>query len=372
VGGGWRVRGVGRAAARNGEPSPVFAAVGERPVLLVGGSLDVAAAEALLIDLIRVDGDDPNKELAEFKADTAIDVRQDLLPILTGAGGLALTVSDALLRGEAKKTELEVGFVAALGVNDPARARALVERAAAKVKGASLGKDRKTGATTLAIAGWRTVHATVAAGHIVVTTDPGAIQRLTTGSQAGLGKFLAPATVPVVTARGTAGQLMFDLVYPISTFMGRRGVSFETKPEEPYAQFPDVARAKIDAVPKSRAYKAKLREWEATDAKIRREEAAEERRQTKAALAVAEALGGQAWNLRETPDGLVVEGGHFFGKGGLNRAIDQIADYMGQSQRGEKVWELYGKRSGLDEELRRIRVTDVAAALRVSAPLPAP
>lgn len=358
-------RGLVRNAA---EPSPALAAIGERPMVLFGGSFDPTAVVPMLEDLMRADGADPVKEFAAFKAETAIDLQDELVPILSGTGGFALTVSDRLLRGEYARQEQEMGFVAALGVSSAERARDLVQRAAAKVKGVKLGKERKTGATSLEIPGYRTVYAAVTAGQMIVTTDLGAIQRLTSGGQGGLARHLAAPAVPVVTARDAAAQGMFDLFYPVLLFMGRRYPAPERRPEEPYMSFPEVPRARIDAVPKSRAYRAKLREWEALDAKIRREEEAEDRRQTRVVTAVADAIGAQAWSLRETPEGLVLEGGHFFGKGGLTRAIDLVADYAGSGRRGEKVWEMHGKRSSLEDELRRIRAVELAAALGVPTP----
>ena len=361
---------IWRTAVRNtATPSPVLMALAERPVMLIGGSLDVVAAKALLDDLMRSSGADPAKEYAEFKAETSVDFERDLVPLLTGTGGFAMTVSEALLRGDYKKSEQEMGFAAALGVNSPQRAQALVDAAVQRVPRAKLGRERKTGAHTLEIADYRVVYVAVVAGQIVVTTDLGVIQRLSTGAQGSLAKVLASAAVPLVTARDTAGQGMFDLFYPVFMFFGRRSSAPAMRPEEPYSLFPEVPRARIDKVARSRAYKAKLREWESTDAKIRREEEAEEKRQTKVVTAVADAIGVQAWHLREQPDGLTLTGGHYFGKGGLTRAIDSVAEYVGQGRRSEKLWEMYSARSTLEGELRRIRVGEVALALGVPTPL---
>ncbi len=361
---------IWRSMVRNAPtPSPVLLALAERPVAMIGGSIDVVATKAVLEDLMRADGDDPAKQYAEFKADTSIDPERDLAPILSGTGGFAMTVSDALLRGDYKQVDQEMGFAAAVGVTSAQRAQAIVDAAVQRVPRAKLGRERKTGAHVLEIADYRPVYATVVAGHIVVTTDLGVIQRMSTGSQGSLAKVVASAAVPLVTARDVAGQGMFDLFYPVILFMGRRYSSSTITVEEPYYLFPDVPRAKIDKVPKSRAYKAKLREWEANEAKIRREEETSERRQTKTITAVADAIGVQAYNLREQPDGLVLAGGHYFGKGGLSRAIDLAADYYGQARGGEKIYELYGVRSVLTDELRRIRVGEVALAIGVPTPL---
>lgn len=359
-----------RAMVRNAAtPSPVLLALAERPVAMIGGSLDVVATKAALEDLMRADGGDPAKEYAEFKAATSIDPERDLAPILSGSGGFAMTVSDALLRGEYKQVDQEMGFAAAVEVTSPQRAQAIVDAAVLRVPRAKLGRERKTGAHILEIHAYRPVYATVVAGHIVVTTDLGVIQRMSTGSQGSLAKVVASSAVPLVTARDVAGQGMFDLFYPVILFMGRRSSSPKIEVEEPYHLFPDVPRATIDRVPKSRAYKAKLREWEANELKIGREEELGERRRTKTITAVADAIGVQAYNLREQPDGLVLAGGHYFGNGGLTRAIDLGVDYFSQMRGGEKIYELYGVRSVLTDELRRIRVGEVALAIGVPTPL---
>lgn len=361
---------VWRAAVRNAPgPSPVLTALGERPVMLAGGSLDVVAAKAMFDDLLRAGGEDPAKAYAQLKAETSIDFERDLVPLLAGTGGIAMTVSDGLLRGDYKDSGQEMGFAAAVAVNSPQRAQALVDAAVVRIPRAKLGRERRTGAYTLEMPDYRVVYVAVVASHIVATTDLGVIQRMSTGSQGALAKVLAPAAVPLVTARDVAGQGMVDLFYPVFMFFGRRYPAPPMMQEEPYTLFPEVPRAKIDKVPKSRAYKAKLREWESTDAKIRRDEQTEERRQAKAVTAVADAIGVQAWNLREQPDGLTFTGGHYFGKGGLNRAIDVMADYFGQGRKNEKIYEMYSARNAIEAELRRIRVGDIAAALGVPTPL---
>ena len=129
-----------------------------------------------------------------------------------------------------------------------------------------------------------------------------------------------------------------------------------------------MTAAQIDKVPRSRAYNTKKRAWEAVQAKIRKEEQAEERRRMRVLVGLAECVGVLAANLREQPDGLELAGGQFFGKGGLTRAID-LAVEQTATRRSEQSWELYNQRSTLEEDLRRIRVADVAAALRVPMPV---
>jgi hypothetical protein len=77
------------------------------------------------------------------------------------------------------------GFALAVAVKDGAGAQALLDRAAlklAKAMAAPLGRDAKSGAHSLALPGYRTVYAAVAAGQLVVTTDAGVIRRVATGT----------------------------------------------------------------------------------------------------------------------------------------------------------------------------------------------
>jgi len=181
--------------------------------------------------------------------------------------------------------------------------------------------------------------------------------------------LLDAAVVPVMTARDVAVQGLVDVILP--TFMVS-AASFDASEyalAQPYGQFPEVEQAKIDRVPQSRAYKAKLRDWEAIGAKILREDLARQRRQMQVVVALSECVGVMAGNLREQSDGLELAGGQYFGKGGLTRAIDLGVEYF-TAQRGmERTYELYSERSALEEDLRRIRVSDVAAALHQPTPV---
>lgn len=360
-----------RAILRNAPlPSPLFAALGERPTVLFGGSVDVAAALGYFEDLLRTSGDDPEKAYAELRAQTRIDFKGEVLPLLGGSWGFALTVSDAGLRGEAKREEWQ-GFALAVAVKDGAGAQALLDRAVlklAKAMAAPLGRDAKSGAHSLALPGYRTVYAAVVAGQLMVTTDAGVIRRVATGTAGP--RQLDAAVVPVLTAREVAAQGLLDVVLPALMF---RSSSYDgasvSMVNQPYGQFPGVDSQQIDKVPLSRAYKVKQREWEALNGKITKEEQAQQRKQMVALVALSECVGALAGNLREQPDGLELTGGQYFGKGGLTRAVDLGVEYFAAQRGMERTWELYSERSAVEEELRRIRVSDVATALQLPTPV---
>jgi hypothetical protein len=177
------------------------------------------------------------------------------------------------------------------------------------------------------------------------------IRRLSAGSPASHG--VPAAVVPVVTARDAGFVGMFDVVLPMVLLgAGTGNVYMNTGDLFQPSGFPGVDAQTIARVPRSRAYKTKLRAWEALNTKI-----------------LAECFGVIAGNLREQPDGLELAGGQFFGKGGLTRALDLTVEQFTVTHGSERTWELYGQRSTLEEELRRIRTADVATALRLPMPL---
>ncbi|HEY0133886.1 MAG TPA: hypothetical protein VGB85_07395 [Nannocystis sp.] len=357
-----------RAVLQNAAmPSPVLSALGERAVLQLGGSVDVVAAIASFEDIVRASGDEPQKAYDELRRTLLVDLKTEVAPLLTGTGGFALTVSEALLRGEAKGEGKELGFALAVAVRDVPAAQALLARLVQRAP-IKAGKDAKTGAYMLSVPGYRTVHATVTAGQIVMTTDPGVIRRLGAGSPASHG--VPAAVVPVVTARDVGFVGMFDVVLPMF-LLGARTSSVYMNTGDLFqpSVFPGVDAQTIEKVPRSRAYKTKLRAWEALNTKILKEEQAQERRRMQLMLALAECFGVMAGNLREQPDGLELAGGQFFGKGGLTRALDLGVEQLTVTRGSERTWELYGQKSALEEELRRIRTADVATALRLPMPL---
>ena len=60
-------------------------------------------------------------DLARDRTDLLLEIpanfERDLVPLLAGTGGIAMTVSDGLLRGDYKDSGQEMGFAAAVAVN---------------------------------------------------------------------------------------------------------------------------------------------------------------------------------------------------------------------------------------------------------------
>lgn len=361
-----------RAMLRNApEPSPVLMALNQRPAVMLGGSFDVPALLGELEALLRAEGEDVEKAYRELGTFLRVpEPRREILALLTGTGGAAMTVSEAALH-EGRGGTSEIGFAVGLGVRETARAEALLATIWRLLPG-KVGADRASGAHTLEDPDLGTIYAKVVAQQIVVTTDAGLLQRALAGSRTTL-KLLQPAVVPVVSARDVAMQGLLDPV-ALTMLISSRGSSLgdlgeEKEPMQPYWLFPDVTPAKFDQVPRSAAYKAQMREWEALGGKIRKRSQVQARAQAQLMNELAACIGALAGNLREQPDGLVLAGGQMFGKGGLARAIELGSNLSSQRPGRDEVLDgLLTNRQELRSAMQRTRAKDVAAKLNLPLP----
>ena len=347
-------------------PPLAITAAGERVVLGAAASVDVAEALLAVDAALKADGESLEKLFAEIKSKLTIDPRA-ALGALDGTGSFALTLKDPLALASDRGSQ-SLGLHVALGLKAPAEAQALVDVAALKLPPvARVKRNAKTRGFSLPVPDWRELHVAVVGKTLAVTTDPEFLRRVERGAAGALDKVLPTPTVPVVTTRDAVGVFFMDYLMPMGMLASRRSeYAYDPSTNQPYWRFPEVAHEKIDKVPHSPAYKAKLKEWRALDAKARKAEEARERAQTKVLLAVAGSIGALAVDLRETGDGLLLEGGQFFGPGGLARAIELAIDATGMKD-NEPIWELYDKRSKAEQELQEVRARDVEKALGVQA-----
>ena len=101
---------------------------------------------------------------------------------------------------------------------------------------------------------------------------------------------------------------------------------------------------------------------EIVTAKIERAEKAQERRRTELALSAADSLGSLALHLRETDDGLMTEGGQYFGPGGLARTIERVVEGL-TTIGGDTDYSMHEQRGRVEQEMMEIRVRDIERAL---------
>lgn len=348
-----------------GAPPLAITAAGERVIFAVGASVRFSEALSLLDAALKADGDSLAKLFEHVKRDIGIDAAE-AVNTLDGTGSFALTIKDAAAL-MADKGGRAIGFNLALGLRAPAEAQALLDAAAAKMP-KEVRPVRKGRGLTVTIPDWRAVHVAIAGNALAMSTDPEFLRRVERGVGGSLDRALPAATVPVVTSREAAGVFFMDYLAPMGLFMSR-SVDFRTAvvDSQPYWRFPEVPHEKIDKVPQSAAFKSKLKVWRAADDKLRKAEDARERAQMKVVAAAAESVGALAASLRKTGDGLQIDGGQFFGPGGLARAIELGIDAASSRGEDSPEWQLYEERMKVEQELQDIRVRDIEKALGVQA-----
>jgi hypothetical protein len=347
-------------------PPVAITAASERVLFGTGGKVDVTDGLAGLDSLLRAAGKSVDELFVELQAKLGGDPR-GALEMLDGTVSFALTAKDvnAIARGGGKA---ELGFNLALGFEEPATAAALVGVTMAKLPSSPLGLKVKRGKSrghVVTVPAWRDVHVALIGSTLTISTDPKFAQQVERGPARAWEPRLV-ALAPVVTAPGAAATLLLDHTLLLGMFMARRhdeGGRYKPSQNQPYWRFPSLAHEAIDKVPQSAAYKARLKEWQRLDTRIERTEKAEERRRIELALTVADSLGALAISLRETPEGLVTEGGQYFGPGGLARTIERVV--AGPSI--ETDYSVHEERGRVEQELQEIRVRDIERALGVRA-----
>jgi hypothetical protein len=353
-----------RIALNRGTPPLAITAAGERVIFGAGVSVELAEAWKGLEALFKANGPDLDIALGRLNVLYGVDAKA-MFGALAGTASFAVTVKDPAGLLAAKSSDKLFGFTAAIGLKNRAEMEALLTALATKPPG--MFKVRRAGkGWTVAVPSWRDVHVAVAGDTLTLSTDAGFSKRVERGADGPIDRTLPTATVPVVTAREAAGVLLMDYVAPFVMFASRSMSDYHYDPtqNQPYWKFQDIAHEQIDKVPQSAAYKAKLKEWRGIDAKIRKHDEARERAQAKTMLQVADSIGALALNLRETTDGLVIDGGQFFGTGGLARAIELGIEGTGRSG-DDAVYRLYDERGKVENEMQEIRARDVEKALGI-------
>lgn len=351
-------------AALRGSGAPLAVTAAARRVLF-GASLhvDVPAATGLLDALLRVEGESLDRLFTEIQGKLGVDMRA-VLAALDGSVSVAWTLDDPAALATNKSSTAH-GFTLALGLKNPGELLPLLNTAAGKLPPPLRARpDLKTRGVAITGTQWRDIYISVSGAQLAVSTDRDFARRLASATKTP--DQVRPPSAGAVLATDAAGSIFMDYLLPFNLFMTRSASDYRYDPSQnqPYWRFQDVPHAKIDAVPQSAAYKAKLRDWRELDAKIRKREEQSERAQAAATRSIAESLGSFAFNLREVPQGLRVQGGHFFGPGGLTRVVEQTVD-LASGRGNDMTWELHERRSTVENELQEIRVRDVEAAIGV-------
>jgi hypothetical protein len=166
---------------------PVLRSLEARPLFAAAGAVDTAVAMEALALLARADGDELDEGLDEARRELGIDVRADLVGALDGRIGFAITGDLAKIMESGDDPERHFGGSLTLGVSDPAKVKATLDKLWAARGVSRLVTVAGPGERArIAVPRWRDVHVGVVGDVLLATTDPAAFERLGQEGRAGL------------------------------------------------------------------------------------------------------------------------------------------------------------------------------------------
>lgn len=339
---------------RNGTATPLLAkTLGEKPLLAFGATLDPKA----LVDLVRTfAGEEWEEARKEIREEFQIDYEQDVLALLSGDAAFALTGVMPLEAEQDLEFARGLGGAWVQGVNDAAKAAALLDRIAALPMAAPFfKKDAETGGYEVVVPMWKSVWLAVAGNAMVLTTDKTLVGRVKDGTAGGgLAKVAVPGLAELAERPGAAAWGLMEMRVSLFPFL-MLSARLDFDPPTPADTNPDV--------PFSKEYQAKKSELDKVTAELAAAKKAKEAFETEVATTLADTLGFTAARFEVVPDGLVMFGGQYFGAESvpaLTTAIGKlVAKGVAMDEQSTKRWQLYDTKYKLEEELRRTRELDV-------------
>jgi len=351
-------------AVRNHPGSPALPkALSGRPIVMLTAASDPAELIGLLDLFLQTEGASWAEANTELKKEIGLDLDAELRPLLTGTAGIAVTL-DGKLTGTDKDRN-SIGMALDVELADAAKATALLERIGTraiaelkkrKSKEFTLRKD-KGGAWVMTFPKWRTVHVSVAGHHLVASTDPGLAKRLGGGTAGDVGEHTQSSALAAASLSGAAfGGLVDAELFGMLMF----GFSSSDFPMSFSVEAPGDEK-----VPKSKQYKAKLREVDKARAQVDKARLAQQEKTSEGFRAVSAPWGAFAGNVTKQSTGMLVRGGLFVrSKGGIAGAIMEsmiAVKALSDRKPDEEMSQAFDELGRKDSELQEIRRKDIDA-----------
>jgi hypothetical protein len=351
---------------RNHAGTPVLPkALSGRPIAMFTGAMDVPELIGLADLFLRTEGTSWAELGADVKKNLEVDVDAELKPLLTGTGGAAVTL-DGKLSSLGSDVAKQIGMAIDLELADAAKARALLDRVGKRMiaeirrqksTDVAVKRDAKSGAWVVSITKWRNVYVQVAGDHLVVSSDPDLAKRITSGAPGGAAGQTPSAALAAASLPGAAFGGLLDMELLMLVTMGR--ASFESSVSVM------AEDSESEKVPKSKAYKAKLREVERARADLKKARDAQSEKEATAMASAFSPWGAIGGNVTEQTQGLLARGGLFVrSKGGIAGALlESLTAVKAMSERNssDALMREFDRVQQLEAQLAEIRAADVAA-----------
>ena len=352
--------------------SPLMRALDEPLLAGLDGHAKVDALVEVLDLLARAEGESLAEVNAEAQAELGVNILGDFIPALDGRGGLMLTESKPITPGKVDFSKPEavaksLGLAAYLGLSQPQVVSDMFDRLARNPNLQGVLSQAKRGSGwTLDVPEWRKVGLRVVGNELVISTDTGLADRIAKAKAGSQASVLADANHPM---RGPVANPALRM-YQRWTWLAL------TSTNAPYPESKDWLLDDIDsmghprltmdeamAVPKSKAFKKKLKEFDRLIEDINAHNRERARKEFELALEITESLGDLGMQVESLSDGLALHG------------LWQMAPGVNPIELGSRVmmagsasadWAEYDRlmtrRYELLEELRTQRRADLDAA----------
>lgn len=332
---------------------PLERVLGQRPLVMLGGTVDPAVALEATALVASADGGDIEEIFDLARSELGVDTRGALVPALDGRVGIAMTADlDAVRAAKDDDVERLFGGALVLGLSEPAKMRGILDALWKQpVVQGHVTVDADSGRATMHPAHWRDIHVAVVGDVLVITTDRGDLDRA-----AGTGKgAIAEGGGVVAEVAGAEGGAIVGLYDHriLGWLLGSIRFDFGDQEVEPGESDSPERKQKIAAYQAARKRADALRD--------KREDV-----QMRAIMDVTRSIGVLVAEGRVDGAAIVATGALVTGHGSVAEASGSIAKVTLVSvQQGdairEELWKAEDEARAIRDELRR-------DALRAPAP----
>ncbi|KIG16310.1 hypothetical protein DB30_04770 [Enhygromyxa salina] len=345
--------------------SPLFRALDEPPLMAFDGRANMQVFVQLLEQLAKADGESLASINAKARAELGFDVLGELVPALTGAGGVVLTQTkqpDAKRLAEVPKS---LGLAAYLQLSKPDVMRRLLDAAIASgAMGGVLSRAKRGDGWVLRPPEWREVQLSIVGDRLIASTDTKFAARI---RDARPGSQAEPLADPKHPLRGPSPT-------PSLRFYQRWIWLALVNAHAPWEQDGESMLYDLDShatlspeqaakVPRSREFKRKFKELEKVVGELNTYQRRQATREFERGLEFAADLGDAGMQIDRLTDGLGVHAQWRMASSSTPLALplrwllmfeDQGADWA-------EYEDIQNRLSSLREELYQIRRLDLDA-----------
>jgi hypothetical protein len=350
---------------------PIAAALSEPPLWVSAVTSDPTAYRDLLGKALASEGESFGRFAEELAKETGIQLDRDVLSVLDGSLGLAVTGRIPEQTADEDAVAAALGGALVIGVKDPARATALLGKLRALPPLAPIfGYSETTKRYFLRVPDWKTIHLAVTDGAIAASTDAGFLDRFANG-QAGTWLATAgPEQRALLTLEGASAVGYLDAGGPIGALL------------TPSRSYSALAPAPAIAVgpgepPPSEAWLAKRAELQAAHEELDAQEAKLSEVEHRGLFELVRMIGPTALAVRRDGDRLDVYGGQYLNAESVPKFVETtVAAAVDQATTVEplrrNVWSLQERIRQLNAALAAMRAAELLQRAEQPALPPAP